>query len=492
METQRETELKLAVAAADLPRLKQRLLRFGAGQVQRLENVYYDTDDFALARDRMALRLRRLDRRWLQTLKTEEPGAALSRRGEWEWPAPRGRLDLARFAGTPLATWRRRHPRAQIAPRFRTRFARTLWTTLNESIEIALDEGTIIAGDRSTPLCEIELELKSGDASALWTLALELIGAGKTAIPLLALGESKAARGVRLALGHDAEPARANARAFVFLLTARTHVDAALHAIIATGTRILLANVHGMRASDDLEFVHQARVAVRRMRTAIRLFKDEVGFPPRLATDLRWVGRELGAARDWDVIVVHTLPTFAPESGSQPNPLHAAAAMRRTEVRRHALASLASARFAALALKLARWSESRTTDKVALRAFAPKALRRAHRRLLKAARFFVALPPADQHRVRILAKRLRYAIDALACVFARGATETFSAKLSALQDLLGEMNDVSVAREILAELAPHASDLESTLSALAQRREKLAWASEVALAELAKLPEPWR
>jgi triphosphatase len=488
----RETELKLAVDAADLPRLRQRLQRFGGGQVQHLENVYHDTEDFALARSGMALRLRRVDRRWLQTLKTDDPGAALSRRGEWEWPAPRARLELARFASTPLAAWRRRHPRAQIVPRFRTRFERTVWTTPDASIEIALDQGEILAGDRSTPLCEVELELKDGEASALWTLALELIGTGKTAIALLALGESKASRGVRLALGDNAQPMKANAKAFASALTSRMSAGAALRSIVATGTRILLANAHGLRENDDPEFIHQARVAVRRMRSAIRLFEDDVEFPPRLAAGLRWIGRELGRARDWDVIVLHTLPTLAPTLGPQLSPLAMSAAKRRDEARQNTAAILAGARFAALALKLAQWSETPAADTITLRALAPRSLRRAHRRLLKSARFFIALPPTEQHRVRIHAKRLRYATDVLACALAGGAVETFSAKLSALQDLLGAMNDVAITQEKLPRLAPRSSDLESMQGALAQRRVEHAIASEAALAALARMPPPWR
>jgi len=492
MAAPREVELKLAVARADVARLRRRLQRFGAAQTQKLESVYHDTADFALAKRGIALRVRRVGRRWVQTLKTEIAATALSRRGEWEIPAPRGRLDVARFAGTPLETLLRAEPALKIEPRFRTRFVRSLWTTPDHAIEIAFDEGEIVAGDRSVPILELELELKSGDSAALWTLALALVGVGKSALPLLPLGESKAARGVRLALARVVAPSKAGAKVFAKLLHARMTVGAALRAIIGTGTHVLLANAHGLREGDDPEFIHQARVAVRRMRSAIRLFEDVVEFPQRLATDLRWIGRELGRARDWDVIVLHTLPTFAPPSVSGASRLQQAATQRRADSLQHARASLASARFGSLALKLAQWSETVAADGGTLQAFAPKALRRAHRRLLKAARFFVALPPVEQHRVRILAKRLRYAIDVLARALPRGAAENFGTRLSALQDLLGEMNDVSVAREILAELGTQSSDLESTQNALAQRREKLALASEIALAKLAKLPEPWR
>jgi len=487
-----ETELKLAVAANDAPRLRARLDRSGPRVTQQFDTIYHDTADFALARRGMALRVRRAGRRWVQTLKTQMAATALSRRGEWEMPAQRGRLDIARFAGTPLEALLRAKPALKIEPRFRTRFTRSQWITPDGTVEIALDEGEIVAGERTAPILELELELKSGDAAALWTLALDLIGARQSAIPLLPFGESKAARGVGLSLGQAVAPTKAAAKVFAAPLRARMSAGVALRAIIGTGTDVLLANVHGLRQGDDAEFVHQARVAVRRMRSAIRLFKDEVEFPQRLAIELRWIGRELGRARDWDVIVLHTLPTFAPSSMPDSSPLHATAARRRAEARQHARASLASARFAVLAVQLAQWAETPAAMEGALQAFAAKSLRRAYRRLLKAAQFFVALPAAQQHRVRILAKRLRYATDVLACAFARGAIKELSARLSDLQDVLGELNDIAAAQEILTELAPRSAELESTRSALARRRQALTLKSEGALAELAQLPEPWR
>lgn len=487
-----ETELKLAVAARDVPRLRARLDRIGVRVTRQLESTYYDTADFALAGRGIALRVRRAGRSWVQTLKTQIAATALSRRGEWEMTAPRGRLDVARFAGTPLEAVLLAEPALRIEPRFRTRFTRSQWVTADGAIEIALDEGEIVAGRRRAPILELELELKSGNAAALWELALDLIGTRNGAIPLLPFGESKAARGVRLSLGRATAPAKAGAKVFAASLRARTGVGAALRAIIGTGTQVLLANTHGLRQGDDPEFIHQARVAVRRMRSAIRLFRDQVAFPRRLATELRWIGRELGRARDWDVIVLHTLPAFAPLSTPASNALHAAAAQRRTKSRQRMRASLASARFTILALQLARWAETPAVETITLRAFASKALSRAYRRLLKAARFFAVLSAGQQHRVRILAKRLRYALDLLACAFARGATEELSKKLSALQDVLGELNDISVAQEILAELAPKSTKLEPTLSALAQRRQTVALTSEAALVELAQISVPWR
>ncbi|MGE5336663.1 MAG: CHAD domain-containing protein [Gemmatimonadota bacterium] len=466
MDVPREIELKLAVAAKDLPRLRRRLSRFGAPQVKTLENIYYDTKDFALAGHGMALRVRRIGRRWLQTLKTDNTATALSRRGEWEMPAPRGRLDVARFAGTPLDALLRKRPALKIGPRFQTRFERTLWTTREGAIEIALDEGEISAADRAAPIRELELELKAGDRAALWKLALDLVGPGAAAIALLPFGESKAARGVRLALNESVKPEKASAKAFTSSLRPSTTAGAALHSIIATGAGILLANVHGMRASDDPEFIHQARVAVRRMRSTVRLFRGEVEFPPGLDAELRWAGRALGRARDWDVFVLHTVPAYL-DGLSDPDPSLERAARLRLRARDDAGAALDSARFAVLALQLLRWSDGPPNDgSPTLRSLVARLMPRAHRKLFTAAQRFEHLDQRRRHRVRILVKRLRYALDLMGCCMPKKRADPYARTLAQLQDELGALNDIVVGREFIAEC-------ESAAGALAEMRRRL-------------------
>jgi inorganic triphosphatase YgiF len=309
MSTPREIELKLTVARKDLRRLRRVLARFGRPVTETLETVYYDTRGFALADRKIALRLRRAGTRWLQTLKLAQAESPLSERIEYEMPVAGARLELRRFADTPLPEILRAE-RLKIGPRFRTRFARSVWMTPDGAVEIALDVGAIEAGKRSEPIVELELELKAGGPERLWELVGELAGQGEAAIALLPRADSKAARGVALALGRTVVPIKANAAAFTAGLRAGMSADAALRALIGAGTMILLANAHGLRATDDPEFVHQARVAVRRMRSAIRLLRDDVAFPRHLATGLRQIGRELGPARDWEVFISQTLPVL--------------------------------------------------------------------------------------------------------------------------------------------------------------------------------------
>ena len=490
----REIELKLAIVARDLASLRRRLARLGAGTTAELDNVYFDTAGHLLRGNRMALRVRRIGRRWVQTLKTETASRALSQRGEWEVPAPRGRLDLGRFPPTPLASLLQAHPDARLLPVFRTGFRRTIWVADNGAIEVALDEGEIVAGERREPILELELELKSGAADALYRLALELSGKGRQAPALRPAVESKAARGYRLAAGEIVVPAKANARAVVGEPRPDATLAAALRGVVERGTTLLLANAVGVAGGADPEFVHQARVAVRRMRSSARLLGSSTGWPVGIDDDLRWIARRLGTARDWDVLQTQTLPALAEALPEAAKRLSEPVLALRGRNDAQLASALASPRFARLALRLLRWSNVPADESgPTLTSAAQRRLARLHRRLFESAAFFVALPVEEQHRVRIRAKRLRYALDLFAVALPAKPTARYVEKLADLQDQLGALNDAVVA----ASLVPRASrgagvDAAPVLAWLEQQRRQHALLAEGALAELSRLPVPWR
>lgn len=489
-----EIELKLAVQLRDLPRLRRRLAAVGAGETLNVENVYYDTADRLLARHRCGLRVRRIAHRWVQTLKTETGAAALSRRGEWEVPAPRGRLDPARFAQTPLAALLHAHPQARLAPVFRTRFVRTIWLANGGAIEVALDEGEIVAGERRAPILELELELKSGPVETLYRLALDLAGQGAEALALLPAGESKAARGYRLAAGGKPVPVKANARAVVGDPPAGTSLAAALRRVVERGTAVLLANGANCSEADDAEFVHQARVAVRRMRSAARLLGKTAGWPASLERELRWIAGALGAVRDGDVLLSQTLPALlaALPTAAQREVLVDQASRMRQRADAALREALASARFARLALRLLQWAQAPGAARATLASAASKRLTRLHRRLMDSAAFFVALPTAEQHRVRIRAKRLRYGLDLFAAALPKKPTARYVGQLAHLQDELGALNDAVVAAACVRRIGRAARiDVAPAQDGLAAIRQQHALRAEAALAELARLPLPW-
>lgn len=465
-----ETELKLRLPPGAVAAVRRAAsLRAVPSRTARFDAIYLDTPDRLLQQNGMALRLRREGDRWMQTLKLAAPvQGGLSARPEWEGPARirRGepRFDPVQLQETPLPALLLRH-RAQRRLRavFRTRFTRTLWQVeFRESrIEVALDRGHIEAhrGSRGVraPISELELELKSGRAADLLALAGRLVGRGAQALALVPLVRSKAERGYRLAVGAEPAVTKASARGFVEWLRAEMSSGAALRAIMAHGLHVLLANTEELRVSPDPEFVHQARVALRRMRSALRLLdRKHADFPAALSSELRWIGRRLGEARDSDVFESSSLPVLLadvpPGLRSQARRLQGRARRHREQAHRAVLADLGSARFARLVLSLQAWTLTPPPKGRSLQRFAPRALDRAQARLFEAARFFAALTPERRHRVRILAKRLRYALDALSVTLPQEATGVYVNKLAELQDVLGELNDGAVALGMLDSL----------------------------------------
>ena len=129
-----ETELKLQLAAADIGRLRRtRVLSNSASKDVNIENIYFDSADRLLQRHRMALRVRSIDGRWVQTLKTSSESRVIGRRGEWETPARlvrgRGTIDLAQLSESPLPQLlAKQKGSVKLAPVFRTQVQRSQWT----------------------------------------------------------------------------------------------------------------------------------------------------------------------------------------------------------------------------------------------------------------------------------------------------------------------------------------------------------------------------
>jgi inorganic triphosphatase YgiF len=199
-----ETELKLLLEPAAMQQLSRHPLLGAAGEPveQRLYNTYYDTPALDLAAAQVALRVRRQGERFIQTLKTRGQSIdGLHQRGEWEWALDDATPDPARLAGD---IWPAALPPATgltLLPVFTTDFTRRLWwlTFEGAEIEVALDLGEVVCdcadGRHLTdPISELELELKSGPAEALFELARQL---GEQ-IALQPGDISKAQRGYRL------------------------------------------------------------------------------------------------------------------------------------------------------------------------------------------------------------------------------------------------------------------------------------------------------
>jgi inorganic triphosphatase YgiF len=205
-----EVELKLALAAADLPALRCRLGALAPARRKPMSSVYFDDPAGTLAQAHAALRLRRVgppdSPHWVQTFKSGNVARALAARGEWEFPLSGPALDPQTLATTPLADvlLAAGSDMASLAPCFQTDFLRQAheFTWRGARIEAALDLGWVQAGARRERIRELELELLEGTPDALTALARRLARPGPDApagLRLLPYTDSKAARGLRLA-----------------------------------------------------------------------------------------------------------------------------------------------------------------------------------------------------------------------------------------------------------------------------------------------------
>lgn len=470
-----ETELKLELHPEDLPRLLSHPLLSGhVPRRERLFNTYFDTSTLTLRAQRMAVRERRVGRRTLLTVKTAGTSVGgLSRRGEWEAVCRPGRFDFAALVDDAALAQQLLCVAWQLVPVFRTDFTRRSWILPHGGamVEVALDEGAITTGNAQgkhrQAILELELELLSGPVDALLdlahTLALGPSGQAAQGLRLLPAQRSKAERGYALFTGERLQPSKAEP----LVLDAQMSLVQAFQAAALSCLTHLQANEAGVRhpgpdgALPDPEFVHQARVALRRLRTGLRLFRAHLPrrFVSHWAAEWKTLAGQLGDARDWDVFATERLPAWLPEPmpgapmapaeqavldwvGAQREAAHqrAAAALGGCE---HALRMLAFTR-AVLALQACNEPARSLTD------WARDTLGQRHAALQQEARRARRLGPEGRHELRIALKKLRYAQDFLASVLPPKRVERSTGALAEAQDLLGQLNDLSTAQALLA------------------------------------------
>ena len=473
-ERSQEIELKLALPGSDPSSLAKRMARVPVlarrkPTHQHLHNVYYDTPEQLLRQKRVALRIRRIGSdakpQWLQTLKTGGHGdSALSQRGEWEVPVPSDTLALEVLKATP---WAGIDPDGRVfqalAPCFVTTFERISWSVRRRDgslIEVALDLGHIVAGEKNTPICELELELLAGQPTALFDLAQQIA----RTIAVLPANMSKAERGYALALDCLDNPLGAKPPKLPSDLPLTEAAGRVLREMFCQFT----TNLNALRTSDDPEVVHQARVGWRRFRSALRLFT------PAWAVDAvpSWEALQpllsfLGELRDLDVACNDTLPPLADAymSGdarrtdawqAMMQAMQQAASLQRKSVRY----ALNRPTVGATLLAVTQWLEELSATngpgdagmerQVSLQSWARRRIVRLHAQLKLAGKDRSS--PASQHRVRIFAKRVRYGIEALHTLLPERRTKRWYQQAEGLQESIGAARDVMQAGTLVAKL----------------------------------------
>jgi inorganic triphosphatase YgiF len=445
-----EIELKLALPEAAQRRfLGHPLLKAASGrQTRELRNIYYDTPDLALRRHGIALRLRRQGRIWLQTVKCAGDSlGGLSRRPEWE-TRYFGVFDFSTVDDQVVRSRLDRYA-ARLLPAFETRFRRTTWHY--DGVLLMFDRGWIAADERREPISELELELDGGSLDALFDLVEQLADG----LPLLPAVLSKADRGFHLRQGAAPAPGKA---ATVPIHTGMTPL-AAFRTIALACVDHLHRNHAGVMGTEDPEYIHQLRVAARRLRANLRLFapllpadRIAVLMPP-----LRGMMTVLGQARDLDVLCTEIIvPVMAARPGEQR--LAALAAIvdeRRRSAREDALRFLSSMEYSRWILDLTgflyRLPISGKPEAASVVDYSRSRLHRLRRRLKNLIRRARNRRNADSlHALRIGIKRLRYSLEFFAPLAKGRRRRRLAGRLAAMQSTLGELNDLAGAGILLS------------------------------------------
>lgn len=495
-----ETELKLRLSPADARRLpRQGLLRGIAAETGELENVYYDTPDDALHRRRIALRHRRIGTTWLITIKSAGASAGgLTSRAEWEYPCAPHQLDFSGVEDKALRQFLDRHKLA-LAPLFSTNFRRRTWLIephKDLSIELCLDQGQMIASSGrgehealvTRPICEIELELKHGKPAALFEIAVVL--AEKLA--LIPENESKAQRARRLLRGIADTPTSATASN----VSASDSPIAAFRRLAHDCLDHFLANAEGVRQGENAEYIHQARVGLRRLRALLKLFSPLLPEAFVQGYNERWrlFANQLGEARDFDVLIGETLPAITRlyEGHDAIDTFVEYARAQRDRAREASRAGFSSPALGKLTLTFLSdlAALDRHVEQANLRHFAVSRLTSMLKRIRRESVDFPNKSVEELHRLRIRFKRLRYAIEFFSPLFGQDALQSYVVEVKAMQDILGRINDLERALAIEAK-APDAARCDLVAGWLGATQRSLVEILPPAAKTFGECKAPW-
>lgn len=477
-----EIELKLQAPSGELDASTSGLEKQGVRfTTHTLATTYFDTPGLLLRRTGLSLRIRRSGEGRVQTLKSEGPAmGALLARPEWERAIKSDTpvLDDAPEAMRSLLP----EDLGALAPAFSVGVTRRLGFVHDGSseVEVVVDQGVVKADGREAAIAELELELRSGTPAALFAVARSLAEHSPVKLGML----TKAERGYRLLDRTEDKPSKGERSLF----RAGATTGEAFAVIAGACLRQFRLNEDLLLRTRNPDPLHQARVALRRLRSALSIFRRVVAddrFEP-LRGELRWLAAALGEARDIDVLISRV---------GRRDVLGEA----RAEAYRRVDEALASARARTLMLDLAEWLavgawRTAPANLAALsepvQGFAAATLDRLRRRLKKCGRGMRALDDEARHEVRIDAKKLRYAAEFFASVFPgkkpQRQARRFIDAVQELQAHLGDLNDMAIAPVVLARFGIAAEP------GLQPERHRLIGAAAQAYEELIEARRFWQ
>ncbi|MEL6060367.1 MULTISPECIES: CYTH and CHAD domain-containing protein [unclassified Methylobacterium] len=462
-EEPREVELKLVCAGPDLTVLAAHPLLPGAAEAERAHVVstYYDTPTRDLQAAGLTLRVRAKGGRYIQTVKAGTGDVGLFDRAEWETEISGETPDPAAWAGT-AAEAVLREADAPVQRLFSTVVMRREFPVVQgeSRILVTLDEGRVESPAGDAPLCEVELELQQGNPADLFQLAQALA----ETVPLRLSALSKSAIGYALIDGSGRSAVKAEAIDLPDDASAGTVFRQVARACLR---HLRLNETVFLEGGQPVEALHQIRVSLRRLRSALSLFAPMLEGDPRavgFADEIKRVTEPFGHARNLDVFLGHTLPDLAKE---RPDDAGLDGLRERAEAEREraydvVLATLQSPQWRSLIIDFAGWVETgawaaQPAAAEPGRDLAARVLDAARGRLKKRGRGLKHLDPHTRHRARIAAKKLRYGAEFFSGLYhkkkARRRQEKFGDALSDLQDHLGALNDLETARSMTESLA---------------------------------------
>jgi triphosphatase len=509
MVLQKELELKFEVEPTILRRLNKIPMIKALNKRPKYAteaSVYFDNDKHELHKKGLMLRVRRIGKRHVQTIKTAGNSAPIDR-DEWETEIAGAQPELDLISGTPLEDLITKKIRRGLRPMFETRVRRTNYSLTNRerAIGLTIDRGKLDTGDGSVPICELELELKRGSKDRLFDVARTLVQALPAQISL----KSKAERGYDLLEGRKGSPVKANP----VDLPAGCNARNGFKVIGFDCLKQVIDNVTAL-ARGDPEGVHQMRVGLRRLRAAMSLFGDLLDDDQTAAikAELKWLAEELTPAREFEVFTERVIVPIKQRHGRFGNGVssfckevagkHKAALARARD-------AIASARFRALVFEVAVWLEGgrwtnpaddlvRSRGEVPVEVFAAEQLRRRLRKVRKRGKQLGQLDTNKRHKLRIQVKKLRYAAEFFSGLFqnkkAVRRQKKFMPALERLQDGLGDLNDIAVDERLIASAAaPKRAFAAGLLTGREEARENEALSNAIdGYTKLVKAKSFWR
>lgn len=470
------SSLRLTINERDIPRLlRHRYFREApAPKRETLVSIYYDTRTLRLQTHGVSLRLRKQHSGWLQTVKYCEHADNLDTPLA-TWNADYfNRFDFSSVDDTALRDWLSRDKiRKQIAPIFESNLRRTRWQikpTADVRMQVTLDRGSLVSSGRRAPFADVELQLVEGSVDDLYTLAMQFA----ERVSIAPMMQSKAERGCRLFLNTASAPARADD----FSVSAGTMPLTAFRLIALNCLKHMQRNQTGAATTNDPEYIHQMRVATRRLRASVQLFKPLL--PPPFADDivapLRELMHALGRVRDLDIVMTEIISPVIADMPNDPALLALSAVIteRQYQTRLEAMHALAQPAYGHLQLQAAALLNSPAfiappvhQSQATLSGFAQAQLQSHCARTINHAARAHADEPNSLHRLRISIKRLRYAMEFFRAMMPAKASNKILQNLAATQEKLGQLNDLASAGAVLMHCAANDTNLRLAINLIA-------------------------